>query len=187
MEKYLTGTTERIDALRTEFGNPSERSAKKIVDYMTEEVMEFIGNSPFAVLASSNSNGDCDASPRGGKPGFVSVLDTKHILLPDISGNRLFQSYTNIESNPKAGLIFFIPGYSKMARVNGRVKVLEKEDIIQLYKELEVNNPDANTHLIQGLMFTVDEAYTHCPRALNFSKLWDTGQIEDNRKNGNSK
>ena len=44
--------------------------------------------SPFAVMASSNANGDCDASPKGGLPGFTKVLDDRTLLIPDVGGNR---------------------------------------------------------------------------------------------------
>ncbi len=64
------------------------------------------------MLESSNAEGDYDASPKGGKPGFIKVLDDRTLLIPDIGGNRLFQCYQNSESNPKAGLIFMIPDIS---------------------------------------------------------------------------
>ena len=66
---------------------------------MTEWVQAFIQNSPFAVLSTADNEGNCDASPRGGKPGFVKVLDDKTLLIPDIRGNRLFDSYGNISSS----------------------------------------------------------------------------------------
>ena len=55
-------------------------------------------------MATSDSEGNCDASPKGGKPGFVKVLDDTHLLLPDVAGNRLFQSYENLDGNPHVGL-----------------------------------------------------------------------------------
>lgn len=60
------------------FGHPKGRAATKVKTYMTEFVQEFIRNSPFAVMATSDSSGQCDASPKGGQPGFVRVLDEKH-------------------------------------------------------------------------------------------------------------
>ena len=113
--------SKRISDLRSKHGSPSESSSTKVKPFLTETIIEFIKSSPFAVLASSDSDGNCDASPRGGLPGFVKVLSERRLFIPDIKGNRLFQSFGNFESNPKAGLVFFIPGKSKMVRVNGRV------------------------------------------------------------------
>ena len=75
-----------------QFGYASGRAATKVKNYMTDYVQEFIRNSPFTVMASSDEEGNCDASPKGGMPGFVRVLDERHRLLPDVAGNKLFQS-----------------------------------------------------------------------------------------------
>jgi len=32
------------------------------------------------------------------------------------------------------------------------------------------------------MLIEVEEAYTHCPRALNFSHLWDAGEIGKNKE-----
>lgn len=171
---------DRIEALRTIYGPPSESASNKVKSILSDEVIAFIKNSPFAVLASADSEGNCDASPRGGLPGFVKVIDEKTLFIPDIKGNRLFQSFGNFASNPKAGLVFFIPGNNKMVRVNGRVSVVEKGKVVETIDHIEVAWKDENSELIQGFILKVDEAYSHCPRALQFSDLWNTKTIESN-------
>lgn len=163
------------------FGTPSERARTKVVDHLDEFVQNFIRHAPFAVLASADSDGNCDASPKGGTPGFVKVIDDWHLLLPDVRGNNLFQSYENIDINPRMGLVFFIPGMNHTARVNGRAEVVGEEDLRQRGMDLDVFDPDDNAALQQGLLIEVEEAYPHCPRALNFSRLWDTEVIAANR------
>ena len=59
---------------------------------------------------------DMGVNHRGGTPGFVRVLDeptnadgsggVSYLILPDFSGNRLYQSLGNIESDQLAGVIF---------------------------------------------------------------------------------
>ncbi len=168
----------RVKQLRDKYGMPSERAQKKVANYLADDIKEFIQQSPFLVLSTSNSNGDCDASPRGGKPGFVKIINNTTLLIPDIRGNRLLQSTSNIESNPKAGLIFFIPGNNKSVRVNGSVQFLELNEIEKMGIDNEIFNPDETSQMIQGLVITVNEAYRHCPRALSFSDLWNTNTIE---------
>ncbi|MGI9319075.1 MAG: pyridoxamine 5'-phosphate oxidase family protein [bacterium] len=114
----------RLERLKRELSAPPERVAKKVVDVMSADIQAFVSKSPFAVVSTSNSDGDCDASPKGGKPGFIKVIDVRSLLLPDICGNRLFQGFTNIQSNPKIGLLFMVPGINKTARINGRVTEL---------------------------------------------------------------
>ena len=45
-------------------------------------------------MATSGADGGCDASPKGGLPGFVKVLDDSHLLIPDVAGNKPVQSYS---------------------------------------------------------------------------------------------
>ena len=166
--------------LNAKFGMPAERAATKVKDELPELVRSFIMESPFIVIATSNSEGLCDASPKGGKPGFVKILDDQHLIIPDIAGNKLFQSYLNIIDNPHIGIVFFIPGCADVARVNGKVSFLEADEVKKLELEADVFNPDDRTMVIQGLLVEVEEAYGHCPRSLNFGEVWDVDQIQRN-------
>ena len=163
------------------FPNPNGRALTKVKSFMTPYVQEFIGRSPFAVMATSNAAGECDASPKGGKPGFVKVLDEHRLLLPDVAGNKLFQSYQNLDANPHTGLVFFIPGVNETVRVNGKVTIVTKEELDRQNVELSLYNPDDNAKHLQGIIIEVEEAYGHCPRALKFSELWDTDEIAANK------
>lgn len=166
--------------LNEKFGMPAERAATKIKTELPELVRNFIVESPFIVIATSNASGDCDASPKGGKPGFVKILDDSHLLIPDIAGNKLFQSYLNIIDNPHIGIVFFIPGCADVARVNGKVRILDAEEVKNMQIDADVYNPDDRTMVIQGLLVEVEEAYGHCPRSLNFGEVWDIDQIQRN-------
>lgn len=170
----------RIDALREELGGAHPAAEKKVKDHLEPYVQAFIRNAPFAVMASSSADGDCDASPKGGRPGFIKIVDDRHLLIPDVGGNRLFQSFQNFESNPRAGLVFMIPGMEVTVRVNGRVRVVEPDELAAMDLEPEVSFTDENTGLIQGILLSIDEAYFHCPRSFKFADLWNTQTIEAN-------
>ncbi len=47
-----------------------------------------------------------DVSHRGGKPGFVQVVDESTLLFPDFTGNFHFNTLGNLSLYPKAGLLF---------------------------------------------------------------------------------
>lgn len=163
------------------FGYPKGRAATKVVDYLTSAIQEFIRQSPFMVMATSNSEGQCDASPKGGKPGFVKVLDERHLLIPDVAGNKLFQSYQNIDTNTHVGLLFFIPGVENTVRVNGTASIIDKQAMEEQNVALSLYYHDDNAKHLQGLVIEVEEAYGHCPRALKFSQLWDVETIQANQ------
>ena len=160
------------------FGYPAERTKGKVRSYMAGWIQDFIRHSPFCVMATSNAKGNCDASPKGGTPGFVKILNHKQIFIPDVAGNKLFHGYGNVESNPRVGLIFFIPGHNNTVRVNGTVKVIDRGELKDA--QVEVFNPDERAEILQGLLIDVEESYSHCPRALKFSKLWDIEEISKN-------
>ena len=76
---------------------------------------------------------------RGGAPGFVRVYEetdiesadktvTTYLVLPDYSGNRIYQSLGNIQSDEYVGLVF--PNFSNgdMLYVTGRAENLFDED-----------------------------------------------------------
>ena len=175
-----TNDTAQRNRFSDTFGYASGRAATKVVGKMTSYVQEFIQNAPFVIQASADADGNCDASPKGGKPGFVKVLDEKHLVFPDVAGNKLFQTYQNLDSNSHVGLLFLIPGVNDVVRVNGRVTIVDKEELEKLDVEVALFAIDERSHHLQGIVIEVDESYTHCPRALKFSDLWNTETISAN-------
>lgn len=162
-------------------GMPAEASVQKVRDHLHPWVQEFIRHSPFAVMATSDAEGNCDASPKGGRPGFVKVIDDRHLIVPDVKGNRLFQSYENLDANPHVALCFLIPGLDHSVRVNGSAEIVDLTTLVERGIEVEVHAPDDRAALEQGVLVMVDEAYSQCPRANRFADLWDVGTIEANR------
>jgi len=169
-----------LNKAQQQFGEPHPAIEQKIKSTMDPVVQEFIRSAPFIVMATSNADGDCDATPKGGKPGFIKVLDERTLLLPDLPGNKLFQSYENIETNPKVGLIFMIPGCGLTVRANGRATVMDSDQLKRDGIEVEVFEPDERTTVMQALRIEIDEVYPHCPRAFRFSGLWDVATISAN-------
>lgn len=64
-----------------------------------------------------------DASHRGGKPGFVRI-DGDVLTIPDFAGNLHFNTLGNLQSNPRAGLVFvdFLTG--DMLQLTGRTELV---------------------------------------------------------------
>lgn len=66
--------------------------------------------SPRAGLADQQRSDGVDVSHRGGAPGFVHIDDNdalhSHLLVPDYSGNFMFNTLGNIVLQPRVGLLF---------------------------------------------------------------------------------
>ncbi|MBX3654752.1 MAG: pyridoxamine 5'-phosphate oxidase family protein [Ramlibacter sp.] len=64
----------------------------------------------FIATAHPTVSGDAtqgvDVSHRGGKPGFVQVLDDGSLVVPDFVGNHFFNTLGNLALNPPCGLAF---------------------------------------------------------------------------------
>ena len=112
--------------------------------------------SQFSEEAADWSHG-VDVSHRGGKPGFVLVAHETLLLIPDYSGNCMFNTLGNIAINPKCGLLFID---------------FDTGDTLQLTGEAEILWEPAHTRRFPGakrvLAFSVDKAL-QIERALPFT------------------
>jgi predicted pyridoxine 5'-phosphate oxidase superfamily flavin-nucleotide-binding protein len=86
-----------------EFGYSLERTAGKVKSEMAPSIQEFISKSPFCVLATRNANGDCDASPKGDKPGLVEVLNDEQLSSPMWRETNSFIATETLRVIPKRG------------------------------------------------------------------------------------
>ena len=73
--------------LRELYGPALPTALKKEAPFLTGPYGELIKASPFVVISTAGEEG-LDASPRGGPPGFVRIVDNKTLHLPDRSGNN---------------------------------------------------------------------------------------------------
>ncbi|WP_204139597.1 pyridoxamine 5'-phosphate oxidase family protein [Halomicronema sp. CCY15110] len=64
-----------------------------------------------------------DVSHRGGKPGFVRI-DGDTLTVPDFAGNCHFNTFGNIEVNPRAGLLFIDFEQGNVLYLTGTAEVI---------------------------------------------------------------
>lgn len=67
-------------------------------------------------LATMHPERGADASHRGGRPGFVEVLNERTLRLPDYPGNSFFQSFGNLEIDARMGML--IPSFETGAMLH---------------------------------------------------------------------
>lgn len=156
---------ENLEALRTLYPQPSERAVRKQLDRLDAHCHRFIGLSPFLVLASAGADGDLDASPRGGEPGFVRVANDRTLLVPDSPGNNRLDTLTNILERGRVGILFLIPGVDETLRVNGTARLTDSAQALAHF-EGERRSPKL------AIEVSVREAYLHCAKSLMRAKLW---------------
>ncbi|MCG8594759.1 MAG: pyridoxamine 5'-phosphate oxidase family protein [Kiloniellales bacterium] len=64
-----------------------------------------------------------DASHRGGDPGFVRVLDDRHLVFPDYAGNNHCNTIGNLLVDPCAGLLFVDFAAGGLLQMTGRTRI----------------------------------------------------------------
>jgi len=153
------------EALRSHYGDPLAIAVAVTKTFLDEHHQNFIRNSPFVCLASAATDGQPNVSPKGDVPGFVHILDSKTLVIPDRPGNNKVETFENLIGNPKIAMIFFIPGIKESLRVHGVAKIVRGSDMLELGKVGKKLPPSA-------LVVSVTKAYMHCGKAFIRSRLW---------------
>ena len=158
--------------LRELYGFPGERAVAKEQAALDEPCRAFIAHAPFLVMGTAGADGRCDVSPKGDAPGFVRVLDERHLVIPDRLGNNRLDGMRNVVENGHVGLIFFIPGREDTLRVNGRASIVRDAEILD---RLEVQGKRPKV----AIGVEVEECFLHCAKAFKRSGLWERERWPD--------
>ncbi|MDF3823007.1 pyridoxamine 5'-phosphate oxidase family protein [Leptospira sp. 96542] len=157
-----------LDAL---YDPPAERIQKAVLDHLVGFHIDYLKAATFFCLATGSKRG-LDASPRGGPPGFVRVLDSRTVVYADWPGNNRIESLRNLESDDRLGMLFIFPGLEIFMRINGRGRISTEPSLLATLKEGE-RMPKTAT------VVSVDEVLLHCGKAINRAKLWqDDSRID---------
>jgi PPOX class probable FMN-dependent enzyme len=165
MDPFATALSS-ADQLAELYEPATERAWAKDIGMVDEAARRLIAASPLVVVASQDADGRADATPRGGPPGFVAVLDEHHLAIPDATGNRRLDTLTNVIATSQVGLLFLIPGRDQTLRVNGRACVSAAPEVLEAAGA--VGKPPRTAIVVRA-----DEVYAHCPKAFVRSHLWD--------------
>lgn len=154
------------EELRAVVGYPSEMVKNKVVTYLDSHCQDFLSKSPFLTISTSDQAGFSDVSPRGDNAGFVHVLNEKQLIIPERPGNRRSDTMLNILSNPKVGLLFFIPGLGETLRINGKACLVKDKELLG---KMAVKDKKP----LVGIVVEVEECFIHCAKAFIRSGLWN--------------
>ncbi|MEZ4670430.1 MAG: pyridoxamine 5'-phosphate oxidase family protein [Anaerolineae bacterium] len=158
--------------LRDILGYAGGAAQNKVLSEIDEISRAFIQNAPFVVIGTTGAGGSMDVSPKGDPAGFVQVMDSKTLLIPDRPGNRRGDTLSNIVQNPSIGLLFLVPGRKDTLRVNGTAEIVRDEDV-------------RGRFVMQGkapmfvIAVTVQEVFFHCTKCMVRSGLWSSQPAPD--------
>jgi uncharacterized protein len=124
-------------------------------------------------LATADAEGRPTVSPKGGRDGFVVVLDEHRVAIPDYAGNNLIDGLRNIVANPSIGLIFVIPGRNETIRVDGDACVTTDPDVLRRVRRDDRRQPKS------AIGVQVRSVFFHCPSSFQRAGLWDRNGWRD--------
>lgn len=91
--------------------------------------------------------------------------DARALTLGDLGGANRLDSLSNLLCSPgQIGMIFIIPGFDDIFRINGRAEVRLDADLLARF--VEFGPPP-----ISALAIALEEALLHCPLALMRGRL----------------
>ena len=145
---------ESEDELRTHYRDPVDAVRRKAIDHIDQGAREFLAATTLAVVATFGPGG-ADNSPRGGPPGFLRVLDDRHLAWGDLSGNNRLDTYANLTTHPHVGMLCIVPGMEETLRVNGVARATADVDV------LEATAVDGRVPKV-AVVVEARECYIHC-------------------------
>lgn len=150
--------------LRTLYRMPGQ-TVEKVLPELDQHARAFIDAAPFVLVGTASPDGTGDVSPKGGPPGFVVVLDDHRLAIPDLAGNNLLDSISNIVTGSGIGLLFLVPGVDETLRVNGHACLTTDPSVLEACA-VKDRRPKA------AIGVTITQQYMHCAKAFRRSELW---------------
>ncbi len=142
-------------------------------DTVDEYLAGFIAARDSFYLATASADGQPYLQHRGGKKGFLKVIDDKTLGFADFKGNKQYISAGNLSENPKAYI--FLMDYANRRRIKiwGEAKVVE--DAPDLVKKLFDNDYQAVPE--RAIVFTISAWDVNC--AQHIPQKFDEAEIEE--------
>lgn len=167
------GTERRADAFYS----------NQMIDYLNEDMQQYLLRQTFIFIATSDMNGNCDSSFKAGEQGFIHVIDDKRLMYPEYRGNGVMASLGNILENPHIGLLLIDFFDDQIGlHINGAAQIVENEHIHNIAPDVTDDRAE------RWVVVTVHEAYIHCskhiPHLVDTKNLRAWGTDDTAKKGG---
>lgn len=145
-------------------------------DEVTAELAGFIEERDSFYLGTASAAGQPYIQHRGGRPGFLKVLDEHRLGFADYRGNRQYISVGNLSENDRAFL--FLMDYPNRRRVKiwGRIEVIEDDP--ELLSRLVGDEPGIAAE--RAFVLHVEAWDVNCPQFI--TPRFTAEQIEERER-----
>ena len=130
-------------------------------DWVTPDLAAFIAARDSFYLATANADGQPYIQHRGGRPGFLKVINDRTLAFADFTGNRQYISQGNLQDNSKA--FIFLMDYANRRRVKiwGTARVVE-DDPVLIQSLTDTDYADGTPE--QAMVFEITAWDINCPQ-----------------------
>jgi len=128
-------------------------------DAVSEDLAKFIATRDSFYLGTANADGQPYIQHRGGRPGFLRVLDSKTLAFADFQGNRQYISSGNLSENDKAYI--FLMDYPRRRRIKiwGRAKISNDPELLK-----QLSDDEYGAIVDQAIVFEITAWDVNCPQ-----------------------
>ncbi len=116
----------RVMALPDHFQQTEPRVSKGTT--MDPHIREWIKKADTFFVGSMDSFNRMDVNHRGGKQGFIEILDNGMLKIPDYQGNSMYNTLGNLLHNPHLGLLFIDFNKGNTLQLTGKGTLLFGQD-----------------------------------------------------------
>ena len=128
-----------------------------VKDSIDEKTAAYFERATYFFLATVDQSGFPDVSYKGGRPGFVRVLDKQTIRFPSYDGNGMFRSLGNIHETSRVALLFIRQNEkANRIRVHGNAQVLLDKPALEQFEGSEA-----------VVEVQVSRVFPNCPRYIH--------------------
>lgn len=95
---------------------------------LNNEHKDWIIKADTIFVASSSTDMKMDVSHRGGKPGFIEILDNDTLKIPDYRGNSMYNTLGNFVQNPNSGILLVDFEKGETLQLTGEAELLFEQN-----------------------------------------------------------
>lgn len=140
----------------------SRRLADRLVEITVSETINerarnMIEVASYFFLSTVDADGFPDVSYKGGRPGFVTIVDDKTLRFPSYDGNGMFRSLGNVVDTGRIAMLFIRQDdKAGRIRVHGTATVLTDDEALA-----DFVGADAVVEV------TIGRTFVNCPRYIH--------------------
>ena len=156
--------TPAVKALQEKMGSREnyERFVERSADNnsITPELAQFISEMNGFYLGTVTSNGYPYIQFRGGKAGFLKILNPKTLGFADFRGNMQYISVGNLSENNRAFLFLMDYRNRRRLKILGRARIVEDDPAILEH----LQDTDYNATVERAIIFEIEGWDWNCPQ-----------------------